>query len=83
MRGKIKVLEWIVFKKLYLLLESHHVLGDVQFGFRETRSTTSLLLSAVNDWASSLNNQLSTHCVFLDLQKLFDSVPHRHLLLKL
>ena len=77
------MLERIIFNKLYLLLESHQVLSDAQFGFRKKRSTTSLLLSAINDWASNLNSRLSTHCVLLDFAKAFDSVPHQRLLLKL
>ena len=79
----VKVLERIIFNKLYSLLESHKVLNNAQFGFRRKRSTTTLLLSAVNDWAFALNNRLSTHCVFLDFAKAFDSVPHQRLLLKL
>ena len=73
----------MIFNKLYPLLESHKVLNDAQFGFRQKRSTTSLLLSAVHDWAFNLNERLSTHCVFLDFAKAFDSVPHNRLLLKL
>ena len=79
----VKVLERIIFNKFYTLLESHQVLNDAQFGFRTKRSTTSLLLSAVDDWASHLNKQLTTHCVFLNFAKAFDSVPHQRLLLKL
>ena len=79
----VKVLERIIFNKFYTLLESHQVLSDAQFGFRVKRSTTSLLLTAVNDWALHLNNQLSTHRAFLDFAKAFDSVPHQRLLLKL
>ena len=56
---------------------------DAQFGFRKKRSTTSLLLSAVHDWASNLNNRLTTHCIFIDFAKAFDSVPHQRLLMKL
>jgi len=37
----------------------------------------------VNDWAETLNNRLTTHCVFIDYAKAFDSVPHERLLLKL
>ena len=79
----VKVLERLIFNKFYAQLESHHILSDAQFGFCVKRSTTSLLLSAVNDWASQLNCRLATHCVFLDFAKAFDSVPHQRLLLKL
>ena len=78
-----KVLEKIVHCKLYTLLESNKVLNDSQFGFRIKRSTTALLMTAIHDWAEMLNNRLSTHCVFIDFAKAFDSVPHKRLLLKL
>ena len=79
-----KVLEKIIHHKLYYsLLESHHVLSDAQFGFRAKRTTVSLLLSVVHDWADTLNHRLSTHCIFIDFAKAFDSVPHERLLLKL
>ena len=44
---------------------------------------TSLLLFAVNDWTSILINHLTTHSIFTDFAKTFDSVPHQRLLLKL
>jgi len=74
------VLEWIIFNKFYEFLESHKLLSDTQFGFRKKCCTTSLLLSAINDWESNLNNRLTTHCIFA---KAFDSAPHQHLLMKL
>ena len=59
------------------------MLDDSQFGFRIKHSTTAFLLTAIHDWAEMLNNRLSTHCVFIDFAKVFDSVPHERLLLKL
>ena len=75
-----KVLKKIV---CFSVLEQNQVLCDNQFGFRKSRSTTSLLLAAVDDWAKSLNSHHSVHCLFLDFSKAFNSVPHEKLLLKL
>ena len=65
----MKVLERIIFNKFYELLESHQVLCDAQFEFLKKCSTTSLLLFAVNDWASNLNNRLCTYCISIDFAK--------------
>ena len=65
------------------MLESNKVLDDSQFGFRIKHSTATLLMTAIHDWAETLNNRLSTHCVFIDFAKAFDSVPRERLLLKL
>ena len=69
--------------KLYSLLESHHVSSNSQFRFHGRRSTVSLLLSAVNVWAETLDHLLSTHYVFIDFAKAFNSVTHECLLIKL
>ena len=42
-----------------------------------------LLVTAIHDWAEALNSHLSTHCVFVDFAKVFDSVPHEQLLVKM
>ena len=76
-------MERIIHRKLVAALEQHNLLNDCQFGFRHKRSTVSLLLEAVNDRATSLEQRSSTHCIFLDLAKAFDSVSHPRLLLKL
>ena len=78
-----KVLEKIIHRQVYALLESNHVLCDSQYGFRIKRSTTALLVMAIYDWVEALNKHLNTHCVFVDFAKAFDSVPHKRLLLKL
>ena len=79
----VKVMERIICKQLIsALVRSGHI-GENQFGFRANRSTVTLLLSAIHDWSLCLERRSSTHCVFLDFAKVFDSVPHEHLLLKL
>ena len=61
----------------------HELLSADQWGFRPGRSTVSALVCAVDDWLSELEGNGSVCCAFIDLQKAFDSVPHRALLDKL
>ena len=79
----IKVFERILHRYLVSALESHHLLSSSQFGFRAKRSTTSLLVDAVDDWSLCLEQRGTVHCLLLDFAKAFDSVPHERLLLKL
>ena len=68
--------------KLDLPLQSGR-LSNCQHGFRPHRSTISLLLTVIHNWAICLERRSTVHCLFLDYAKAFDSVPHERLLLKL
>ena len=45
----VKIMERIICKRIIAALEQSGCLSDTQFGFRDHRSTVSLLLSAVHD----------------------------------
>jgi len=79
----VKIIERIIYYKLTSALEKSGCLCDNQFGFNNKRSTVSLLLSAVHDWCKCLQDRSSFHYLFLNFAKVFDSVPHERLLLKL
>ena len=73
-------------KHLFQLLiehfEQNSVLSDYQFGFRSGHSTMISLLISVFDWQQSLKRKQQVLCVFMDIKKAFDSVPHQALLNK-
>jgi len=79
----VKTMERIIYSNVVSVLESHNRISHCQFGFRKGCSTSHLLLQVVHDWAKSLDSRSSSHCLFLDFAKAFDSVPHQRLLLKL
>ena len=58
-------------------------ISDRQWGFMHYSSSTSTLISVINDWLSALDNGQKVCVVFFDIQKAFDSVPHFPVLQKL
>ena len=83
----LSVLSKLMERHVYHLIADHcldhELLSADQWGFRPGRSTVSALVCAVDDWLSELEGNGSVCCAFFDLQKAFDSVPHRALLDKL
>ena len=78
-----KCLERHIHQLLLEHLSSNEILSDAQFGFRSQRSTVMPLLLAINEWHVALESRKEVACVFFDLTKAFDSVPHQALLNKL
>ncbi len=79
----VKTLERLIQQKIYKFLTDHQKLSPYQHGFRARHSCQTQLLQAIHQWAKTLNQGSSTHAIFIDFSKAFDSVPHERLLLKL
>ena len=71
------------------LLQSHgtycsqphgNILINEQRGFTEQFSCETQLISALHDWAKSINSRSQTDVMLLDFSKAFDSVPPQRLL---
>ena len=72
-----KILEKIVHSRISHFLYSNQLLSNCQFGFRPRSSTRQeALLSATRSWFNLLANHCQVACVFFDVKKAFDSVPH-------
>ena len=54
----------------------HSILSTCLYGFRPQSSTQEALLSLTKLWHNSMEENGSNVCVFLDVAKAFDSVPH-------
>ena len=64
-------------------LDKNNILINSQHGFHAKHSCESQLLSTVGSLARSLNHNKQTHILILDFSKVFDTVPHQRLRLKL
>ena len=71
-----KLLERIVHNALLDHVLKNGYLSPKQFGFRPGSSTQEAVLAATKDWFEALERRESVACVFLDMAKAFDSLPH-------
>ena len=78
-----KVLERIVYNRLYEFLDSHKSLNPEQYGFRRSHSTDLALLKFYDHVSSALAAGEHVIGVFMDLSKAFDTLDHSILLSKL
>ena len=78
-----KLIEKLIYKRLYAFLEQNECLYTNQFGFRNLHSTNHELINITEKIRNGLHNNEYVCGVFLDFQKAFDTVNHKLLLSKL
>lgn len=78
-----RILEKIIANQLYKFLTNNSLISPNQFGFMAKRSTTSQLISLMEDWHKALASKKNIDCIYLDIRKAFDTVPHKLLLYKI
>ena len=78
-----KILERIIYKRLFCYLSQLNILQDSQFGFRPGLSSYMALLEAYNKIVSDMDDRKYSLGIFLDLSKAFDTLNHDILLSKL
>ena len=78
-----RLLERIIRNAVMSHCIDNNIFSDSQYGFRNRRGCTLQLLKVLDDWTKAIDNGLPVDTLYLDLQKAFDSVPHKRLILKL
>ena len=78
-----KVMERVVFKKLYNHLHSNNLLYKYQSGFVPGHSTTFQLINIYHHICQSFDNKQYSCMFFCDISKAFDRVWHKGLIFKL
>ena len=78
-----KILEKIVYTRVYTFLDSNHQFYNSQYGFRSKHSCKHVVSELLGDVLKSQEKGEHTISVFLDLSKAFDSLEHNTLLKKL
>jgi hypothetical protein len=78
-----KMLEKIMCKRLNLFIGKNDILSNVQFGFRQGKSTEFSCHTFLNNIQEAMENKHQVVGLFLDLTKAHDVLLHKILLAKL
>ena len=71
-----KILEKLMYKRLYTFLDNKNIIYDLQFGFRQQYSTSHALINITENIRKVLDDGNIGCEVFVDLQKAFDTADH-------
>ena len=78
-----KILEKIMYRRIYSFLQNTGQIYENQYGFRANHSCEHAIGQVVGTLIKNIENWLYSACILLDLSKAFDTIEHRILLQKL
>jgi len=77
-----KILEKVIYTRLYQHINQNNIFATEQYGFRNNFLTEKASLKLINEILLAFNNKLAVTGIFCDLEKAFDSIHHDILLSK-
>jgi hypothetical protein len=78
-----KILEKVIYERMFSHLNNHNILVKEKFGFRENSSTALATHNLLGNIYMALNNKCIVGGIICDLSKAFDRVSHDILLSKM
>ena len=78
-----RIFEKMMSNRLKSFFETHNLIFESQYGFREKRSTQHAIIDIVNQIQIKMDQKMYSCGIFIDLHKAFDTVNHSILLRKL
>ena len=78
-----KLLEKIIYKRVYGFMQSTNQIYSSQYGFRAGHSCENAIGEVLGEIVKGLQNGKTTICILLDLSKAFDSLEHEMIFKKL
>jgi len=78
-----KIIEKIIYSRLYSYLNDNNILVDDHYGFREKLSTEKATYTPLNNVLSSLDRRNLVGGLFCNIQKAFDCINHEIILAKM
>ena len=78
-----KIYEHVINHRLKMYLEEHHLINDLQFGFRQGRSCHTSIHTMLEFITQAQKGGLSVYFLSKDVEKAFDKVHHPALIYKI
>jgi len=78
-----KIMEYVIRNHIVEHMMKNKLFSSKQFGFIFGRSTSLQLLKVLDIWTEAIDNGYYIDCIYMDITKAFDKVPHRRLMYKL